>query len=400
MTVFQTISNIQMDYSDPSNCASSQEIRRRLLIGCVLGVLGFWAVGCAAPAGQVDATASRFEKLAIIGDPIRNGIFDASVEYSPDGIGWLVYSRVALPKYVSTHLARSLDQGRSWAYVAAINTSRDDTITVDGVAVSGAWRYETPTLVYDPEDASDRQWKLYVERYFSVPPHEPGDNIHSRGWIEVKYAHRPDGQWSKAVRLFGPPASGSSIDLNRLHPDLHGMKFYNEIGSIALNGVLYLSLDASPTASGLGKWRQRKVILLSSPDHGTTWRYAGTLTDYDDASDSGYVVLTGTSLVMEGERVFLLTTPSGAKGLGRKNRGHDGTWIVEFEDIARAKLKRDAGGRLVVLRKIPIDLHSGGLSDYHEQNTHGGILFPQINIDTRPDVFQTYNTRQRIAPRK
>lgn len=324
-------------------------------------------------------------------------MFDVSVEYGPGGTGWLVYSRVVLPKYVSTHLARSSDQGRTWTYVAALNVSRDDTITVDGAAVAGAWRYETPTLVHDPEDDPARQWKLYIERYFTVPPHGPSDSFHARGWIEVKYAHRPDGQWSKAVRLFGSRTSGSRIDLNRLHPDLREMKFYNEIGSIALDGVLYLSLDASPTASGLGDWGKRTVILVSSPDHGKAWRYVGTLTGYDDASGSGYVVLTGSSLVTEGRRVFLLATPAGAKGFGRKNRGHDGTWIIEFEDIARAKLKRDAQGKLVVLRKIPIDLHAGGLSDYHEQDTHAGILFPQINTNARPDVFQTYKTHQRIV---
>jgi hypothetical protein len=174
------------------------------------------------------------------------------------------------------------------------------------------------------------------------------------------------------------------------------MKFYNEIGSIALDGVLYLSLDASPTPSGLGDWESRTIVLISSRDHGETWTYAGTLTDYDDALDSRYLVLTGSSLVKEGERVFLLVTPSGAKGFGRKNRGHDGTWVIEFEDITRARLKRDAGGNLVVVRKIPVDLNTGGLSDYHEQNIHGGILFPQINIKARPDVFQTYMTRQRI----
>jgi hypothetical protein len=165
---------------------------------------------------------------------------------------------------------------------------------------------------------------------------------------------------------------------------------------MALNGVLYLSLDASATASGLGDWRKRKVILTSSPDHGKTWRYADTLTDYDDASGSGYIVLTGSSLVTEGDRVFLLATPSGATAFGRKNRGHDGTRIIAFEDIAHAKLKRDARGKLVVLRKIPIDLHAGGLSDYHEQDTYGGILFPQININARPDVFQTFKTHKRI----
>jgi hypothetical protein len=381
-------------YWIPGSGKDSMQRRRWLSFIYILGVLALAGMGCAGPGKKVDGAGSRFEKLAIFGDPAKNGIFDVSVEYGPDGTGWLAYSRVELPIYVSTHLARSRDQGKTWVHVAKINDSQNDTITVDGKAVTGAWRYETPTLVYDPEDDPARHWKLYVERYFTVPPHKQGNSLHGQGWIEVKYARQPDGAWSEAVRLFGSRASGSRIDLNQLHPDLREMKFYNEVGSIALDGMLYLTLDASPTDSRLGDWENRTLILIASRDHGETWAYAGTLTDYDDAS--GYHVLTGSSPVKEGERVFLLVTPSGAKGFGRKKRGHDGTWIIEFEDITRARLKRDAEGKLVVLRKIPVDLDTGGLSDYHEQNAYGGILFPQINVKARPDVFQTYMTRQRV----
>ena len=366
-------------------------------ISCILIVLGFAAMGCAGPGKRSNDASSRFEKLVVFGDPAKNGIFDVSVEYGPDGIGWLIYSRVELPKYVSTHLARSRDRGKTWVYVGTINASRDDTINVKGKAITGVWRYETPTLVYDPKDNPERHWKLYVERYFTLPPYKKGSTLHGEGWIEVKYARRPDGLWSKAERLFGSRASGSRIDLNQLHPNLRRMKFYNELGSIALGGTLYLSMDASSTPSGVGDWKNHKIILIASRDHGKSWTYAGTLVDYDDASDARYLVLTGSSPVKEGNRLFLLVTPSGAKGLfGVKNRGHDGIWIVEFEDIARAKLKRSAKGQLAVLRKIPVNLTNGGLGDYHELNLYGGILFPQINVKSPPDVFQTYMTHQRI----
>jgi hypothetical protein len=151
-------------------------------------------VGCAAPGSQAKGAGSRFEKFVVVGDPIRNGAFDVSVEYGPDGSGWLTYSRVVLPTYVSTHLARRRNWGRTWTYIGTINASRHDTITMDGAALAGAWRYETPTLVHDPRDDPARQWKLYVERYFTVPPHRPSDSLHARGWIEVKYASRPDGR--------------------------------------------------------------------------------------------------------------------------------------------------------------------------------------------------------------
>ena len=379
--------------------SAQNPVRNRfwISIGCIFIVLCLAATGCAGPGKRANNAGSRFEKLVIFGDPAKNGIFDVSVEYGPDGIGWMAYSRVELPKYVSTHLARSRDRGKTWTYVSTINTSQDDTIIARGKAIPGVWRYETPTLVYDPKDKPARRWKLYAERYFTLPPYKKGSTLHGEGWIEVKYARRPDLPWSKAERLFGSRASGSRIDLNQLHPNLSGMKFYNEIGSIALGDTLYLSLDASSTDSGVGDWKNHKIILITSRDHGKSWTYAGTLVDYDDASGSRYLVLTGSSLVKEGNRLFLLVTPSGAKGLfGVKNRGHDGTWIIEFDDITHARLKRNAKGKLAVLRKIPVDLTNGGLSDYHELNLYGGILLPQINVKSPPDVFQTYMTRQRI----
>jgi len=156
-------------------------------------------------------------------------------------------------------------------------------------------------------------------------------------------------------------------------------------------------MDASVTTSGLGKWEQRKIVLFSSKDHGTTWNYVGALTDYNDASSFGYVTMTGSSLVKESGRIFLMLSPSGAKGLFKKNRAHDGTLVVEFHDIRHAKLKRDAKEKLAVLKTFKPDLNSGGLSDYDEQNTAGGILFSQINISAMPEIFQIFSAKERIA---
>ena len=170
------------------------------------------------------------------------------------------------------------------------------------------------------------------------------------------------------------------------------MSFYNEIGSLYHQGEIYLSLDASATPSGLGKWRKRRIILIASSDHGKNWRFVGTLTNFKDAKAFGYLTFTGSSLVKRGKRVFLLVTPSGARGFGKKNRAHDGTFVIEFADIRRTALKRDAKGKLVISKRIKPTSHSGGLSDYHEKNIAGGLLFSEINPTVPPDVFKTYSS--------
>lgn len=361
-----------------------------VLVACA-GLAG--AHGCAGNASG--GASSRFEKVEVFGDQVKNGLFDASVEYGDDGVGWLAYSRVKVPEFVGTSLAKSTDGGKSWTHVADINESAMGTLNYKGKQREGAWRNETPSLLYDRTDSIDRRWKLFSQRYFTLPRYKPKDRVNDEGWIEYRTAATPAGPWSKPIRLFGKKASGSQIDLSELDDDLKGMSHYNEIGSIAVDGVIYLSLDASPTQSGLGEWEKRKVILVSSEDHGKNWLYNGTLTDYGDADAFGYRVFTGSSLVREGDRLYALLTPAGARK--KKNKGHDGTYVVEFEDISKARLKRDKNGKLVVVNEFTIDLTSGGLADYDEKNTHGGLVMAQINVKARPDVFQTYSTRQRLV---
>jgi len=221
--------------------------------------------------------------IKVAGDNTNNGIYDVSVEYGAKGIGWMIYSQVKIPQFVETHLAMSTDRGKTWKFVRALNKSAYQTITVRGRRFRGVWRYETPTLVYDPTDLKDRRWKMFVHRYYSLPPHKKNTRLFMEGWIEYSYAAKPSGRWSRPIRLFGKSKSLSRIDINKLHPSLKGMKFYNEPGSVSHRGVLYLSFDASPTRSGLGNWKERKIILIASKDHGQSWKYLGTLVDYADA---------------------------------------------------------------------------------------------------------------------
>ncbi len=358
--------------------------------------------GCPAKNVKIhSSTISKvpFKKLIIAGENHKSGIFDVSIEYDKDGIGWMAYSRVELPKYVETHVARSSNHGKSWKYIATINKSIDGTFDYLGKSLKGTWRSETPTLLYDPGDTASRQWKLFSHRYPAKAPFKKGSHLYAEGWIEYKYALSPNGPWSKPIRLFGKRKNNCLVDLSTIHPSLKNILWYNEMGSIVVNGVIYLSLDASTTPSGVGEWSKRKIVLVSSKDHGKSWRYVGKLTDFNDASDFGYLIFTGSSLIKEGKRLFLLISPSGAKGLFKKNRAHDGTMVVEIKDITQAKLKRDSNGMLNILKWIKPSLRSGGLSDYDENNTYGGILFSQINTSIRTknaDFFQVFSTGERI----
>lgn len=333
-----------------------------------------------------------YERIVPQQDDRLNGIFDVSVEYGADGVGWMAYSRVCIPKSVSTHLAKSTDRGASWNYVSSVNESYMEKMSVKGKEVDVSWRYETPSIVYDASDVPEKRWKLFVQKYYSRPPYKKGHSVFKDGWIEYKTAANPTGPWSEPICAFGPKEQGCKVQPNSLHPSLSENLFYNEIGVLSLNGVLYMSADASTTTIGLGEWKKRKVVLFSSKDHGNSWRYNGVLTDYKDASDFGYNVLTGSSLIERNGKPYLLVSPAGKKGLFVKSRAHAGCYIFSFNDLDHADLRRNFAGRLVVYEEFPVELKSGGLCDYHERNVNGGVLISQVNLKAMPEAFGVYNT--------
>ncbi len=351
------------------------------------------------PHKTAQAAPGHFDQITIRGEKRRSGMYDITLEYGDDDIGWMAYSWVHKPKYVGTHLARSTDHGKTWTYVSTINRSQEGTMKVNGKTMHGVWRYETPTLVYDRGDVPAMRWKLYSQRVFIEAPYKKRSALWGDSWIEYRYARSPEGPWSKPIRAFSAKP-GVGLNLNGLSRELNGMVFYNELGSLEYNGTLYMSLDASPTGSGVGEWDKRKIILISSKDHGKQWRYVGALTNAADANHFGYLVFTTSSLARVDNRNYLLVSPAGKKGLFVKNRGHDGTLVFEFDNIDQAKLKRNADGQLTVIKQITPSLTTGGESDYDEQNRNGGIVFCQIDLSVKsPDAefFKIFNTGKGIG---
>lgn len=332
--------------------------------------------------------------MRVGGDERRNGIFDPSVEYGDDGIGWLAYSSIDIPKFIETHIAKSIDHGATWSYVRAANTSAENSAKEKDESATGVWRFETPSLLFDPADKPARRWKLFTNRYSISEPFKPADRHMSTGTIDVQYSATPDGEWSRPTCIVGT-AAHCRIDVARTAPALAEVKFTTEPGTIVEKGVIYMSLDAGTTDSGMGEWENYRVILLASSDHGEKWHYVGTLLDHSDAMRFDYLVFTGTSLVREKGKLYLMATPSGSTK--KSSQDHDGTMVMEIADIAGAKLMRDDAGKPIVIKRLEVEKQSGGLADYDEQNTAGGIIFPQFTIFGVPEFFQIWNSGQTIS---
>ena len=338
-----------------------------------------------------------YKKINIIGGTVNNGQGDPSLEYGPDGTGWLTYTSVDVKNSVLiTHLAKSTDKGKTWKFVKVINQPFPDIVN----GIKGNWVHETTSIVYDPDDAG-KEWKIFWFRYFRAKGSIAKNKEHTwlNSWIAYKYTSNPEGEWSEEIPVFGMGNfRNKGIDLSSLHPDLKDLVFYYELGSLYKDGTLYLSLEGSATSTGQGEWNKKKIILVASSDHGKTWKYAGTLTDYNDAKKYGYLTFTASSLVKEKGRIFLLVSPSGKLSDLKNPEGHhDGIHIFEFEDITKAKLKRDNKGKLILIKHIDDNLEKGGQGDYDENNTYGGIIIPQQDLKYYPEVFQLFSTNEKIV---
>ena len=93
----------------------------------------------------------------------------------------------------------------------------------------------------------------------------------------------------------------------------------------------------------------------------------------------------------ENGRVFLFAAPYST------STKHNGTFIFEFDDITKARLKRDLQGKLILHKHLERTTPNGGQSSYDEQNTYGGIMMPQTNTTAYPEVFQIFNTKENIV---
>lgn len=257
----------------------------------------------------------------------------------------------------------------------------------------GVWRYETPAIVYDPDDPG-REWKLYAYKYFWN-----GDEKVARiySMIAVKTASRPDGNWDKEDWLFTanpnwPPEPFSGLakhHLSTLSPELADVVFYARPSVVYVKQAkaLFMSLSAFTSGSSLPD----RIVLLASIDHGNTWSYRGVLMRATDVPKMGnYTNSTGGTLLLYNDQLYLSLV------LGNNVADGLGTFLVPFEDPLHAKLKRDEKtGAPLVVNHLPRNSMQpskigGGFAAYTDMCRTGMMISEYSDIRSSFQIFKTY----------
>ena len=338
-----------------------------------------------------------YERIHIVGENAFNGVFDPSIEYDNKEVGWMVYSSVNTPSpgdnwVVQAEIAKSEDNGKTWTKVRSINPVEYDTVKISGIDSKGHWNKETNALLYDPEDPdTQKRWKLFSHRIFS-PENKKGNNPFY-SVISYLTAPSPGGPWSKERYLFGSSKSQvpdlAEIQVDKLDNELSGVIVVTEPGPIAYNGVIYISMNVFSNTL-------KDVILLSSKNHGENWTYVDTTISRHEAEKLGYDSFDHSGLVQIDNKIYLFAAPKREKGV------QDGTFIFKFTNIEKGLLEKEDGKLKVYTHLKPGSLANPpiGESEYHEQNTGGGVIFPDIILKDAPKIFQIFNTGYKLdAPR-
>lgn len=347
---------------------------------------------------QLSEWTSEIKLVKIFGTQGNMGSYDPSIEYGPKGVGFMAYTSLnrrekGTEPTISVYLASSKNGGKKWKYVKPLLEGRSGELTnssnIEPFAI-GNWRYEMPSLIYDPDDPG-KEWKLFAYRYFWA------NNIslaRKYSVITYKYSANPFKGWSSEVWLFGanketPPYPHNTfvdLTLDQLSPKLKEFKYYADPGVLYKGGAILMSLTAYKEIK-----KPDSIILIASTDHGKSWSYLGVLMTAEDVSQLGkYDRMGGGSLIKEGDDVYFMVS------LGSEKLQHQGTMVFGFDHLAKARLQRDEKGDLKMLNYIPLpegeasEGFGGGQSAYHEENINGGMVMPLAEKEN----FKLWNTGQ------
>jgi hypothetical protein len=302
--------------------------------------------------------------VTIGGDPIStdafHGLGDPSLERDVDGTLWLAYSWLdeqplgtATIHAVRTHLAKSTDGGATWTFVRAVNAAapapNNVALVIHEVSSiarrpDGAWHH---TWLTYGQPASGQGVQYHYQRTIGATPEALGDTIDP--WLR------------------GPATTLATQLDSSMIPGAEACAVFTEPALFTHGGASYLATTCIVDGTAA---KQRMVLLR---ENGAALAYVGELLTPADALELGGTRVEQIDLsVAKDGTVIALVTPIADTLMPP----HRGCVALEVQDIATAKLRRDAQGKLVKRAVITADGNGigPGLCTYDKDSSTGVLI--------------------------
>ncbi len=371
----------------------------------IFGVGIFLILLCTFTVFRLLYSIDTTKPIVISGNAKGLGVYDPSIAYNPNNKKmWMAYSSIherndkQVPD-INTNIAVSYNHGQTWKFIETVFSGKKDLLSgTNGqiLDVEGVWRYETPTLVYDPED-KEQTWKLYAYKYFWT-----GESQSARNYSVITYKYTSNiesGKWSGEEWLFSarkgqPPAPYNNmilLHLNKLDQSLQNIIYYTEPAIINYQNKLLMTLTAYKEDG-----QPDSIIMIGSADHGQSWVFLGELLTSKQARHYGdYSRVDSSSLFENKGKLHLMVS------FGNKNIEHQGTHIFTFNDFTQGTLKSDANNYPIITEYIDspipkaLTVIGSGQSTYHEALAKG-VIIPQVISNDEETPFRIYQTKTKL----
>lgn len=337
------------------------------------------------------------------------GYADPSVREDSNGVLWLSYSwphlefadRRPIPS-VDIHLARSLDQGASWAFVTKLLTATPMSNPA-APSQAGYLDYEVVNLL--PVAVSGQTVWFGVTLNYFVPEQggmaaRPSNSFH----IRVYQADHPTEIPSAPYTILGGGATAKEWNASQsLIPGDIGILdrtsfFWNEPSLYYESGTLYLTMVSFHLRNRSDISRDSVHVFATRPDglpSSWKWEYKGELAGAEEASILQATRLTQVDIARSKTGALLLIASPDDWNEKAGDYNHKGCVALEIVSLDRPALRRSASGNLVVHARVEDtqanDLGSAACS--YDPNSATGILFTRrdkTHDELTASLWQTY----------
>lgn len=332
---------------------------------------------------------SSCPEIFIAGDPHADfdgapqpfrGYGDPSLELDPQtGVLWLSYSWLDLATepgpdlLVRTHLARSTDNGTSFEFVRAVNST--ELINHPDNNQEGWLIHEVSTMALQP----DGQWQILWLQYFDPTGAATRYDFQFNRSLAPTPAQFGDSQQGWARTVGTTPSFGASLRFDGIS-EISDCTAHTEPALFNHQGILYLATHCLVVDGSGRRLDLERIVLLR--DDGDSYTFVGNLLEATDFAGLGGEGVTQPDLSVSRDGTVLLTiTPKNFS----EDPQHQGCVVLAVDDITQARVARDSNNTPV--RRATLTSDGNGLGPglcAYDPNSNTGVMLVITTVQEDP----------------